>query len=177
MKSEYDYLATPLAALRAGETTRAIQQLDELRIVKPELVEVIYHLGRSWQAAGDNDKAIAFYQEVMQDPSHPYFAHARVRLSELGVDPDRSSPGIVPDAVAEATHSEVPHQPLPDVIEELPQEAPAETTQAEAVQADEPEALSSQEPAAEGETEVAQDAAPDAAAPKSRGKKGKATAS
>ena len=173
MKSEYDYLAAPLAALRAGETSRAIQQLEELRVVKPELVEVIYHLGRSWQAAGDNDKAIAFYQEVLTDSSHPYFAHARVRLSELGVDPDRGSPGIVPDAVAQQTSSEVVHQPLPEVAE-----APAEVAQAaEPEVATQPEAPAD-EPAAEGEPEVAQEVAPDAAAaPKGRGKKGKAAAS
>jgi len=176
MKSDYDYLAAPLAALRAGETTRAIQQLEELRVVKPELVEVIYHLGRAWQAAGDNDKAIACYQEVMEDASHPYFAHARVRLAELGVDPDRASTGVVPDAVVEASHSEVVLKPLPEVAE-----APAEQAQPE-VEAAEPEAVASQEPAAEGEPEVATDAAQepapaDAAAPKGKGKKSKAAAS
>ncbi len=168
MKAEYDYLASPLAALRSGDARRAIRQLEELRDVKPELVEATYHLARAWQTAGDNDKAKAYYAEVLADASHPFFAHTRVRLSEMGVDPDsvRSShgpsTGIVPDRVAEATGSEVAPQPVTGPSEEAAPEAtqaePAAEAVAEATQA---------EPAAE--------AAP-SEAPKAKGKKAKGAA-
>lgn len=174
MKAEYDYLASPLNALRAGDHKRAIQQLEELRAVKPDLIEATYHLARAWQAAGDNDKAKEHYAEVLENSAHPFFAHTRVRLSEMGLDPDAvrgaapGNTGIVPPDIARATDSEVPAQqsasPEP-ILEAVADDA----AQAEAAPSEEPAAL---EEAGESEAS-ADDAAQADAAAGSKGKKGK----
>lgn len=128
MKNEYDYLATPLAALRGGDATRAIRMLEELVVVKPELVEVTYHLARAWQSAGDAEKARGYYLEVLADARHPFHAHARVRLSELGGAPPAGNGGVVPQSVAEQTGSEAVSTEAPAEVL-MPESA---TAQAEA---------------------------------------------
>lgn len=112
MKKEYDFLAAPLAALRAGEVGRAIQMLTELQMVKPDLTDTVYHLGRAHQAAGDAIAARAAYEQVVADPGHTFHAHALARLTELGPPPAaqvevqvEASVVAVPELVQEAAEA------------------------------------------------------------------------
>lgn len=110
MNKGYDYLAAPLTALRAGNTRLAIQQLEELAVVKPELVEVQYHLARAYQAAGDEPRARALLAEVADTGDHPFRAHATAQLVKLGGPPaETANPGVVPPGAGRNTGIVPPH--------------------------------------------------------------------
>ena len=194
MTKGYDYLAAPLSALRAGNVRQAIQQLEELSVVKPDLVEVQYHLARAWQAAGDEDKARALLSEVAASSDHPFRSHAQAQLTKLG-GPASTGPapggntGIVPPHVTEAIEAAAEPQNTgivpPHVTDAVEAAAEPHNTGivpphiAEQVNAE----VSEQAPEAPVETaaqdaapaeSAAQDAAPAESAPKGKGKKGKA---
>ena len=99
MTKGYDYLAAPLTALRAGNSRLAIQQLEELAVVKPEIIEVQYHLARAYQAAGEDEKARALLAEVANIGDHPFRAHAQAQLVKLGGPAASANTGIVPPHV------------------------------------------------------------------------------
>lgn len=203
MNKGYDYLAAPLTALRAGNTRLAIQQLEELAVVKPELVEVQYHLARAYQAAGDEPRARALLAEVADTGDHPFRAHATAQLVKLGGPPaETANPGVVPPGagrntgivpphVAEVSNAAVPSE-APEAPVEVASQVAAEEVAAEEIagetQQAEPaveEPPAAEEPAVEAVSdEVAADEAGDAggddasqATPsgkgKGRGKKGK----
>lgn len=175
MKKDYDFLAAPLAALRAGEVGRAIQMLTELQMVKPEITETVYHLGRAHQAAGDHVSARLAYEEVVAQSGHSFYSHALARLTELS--PARATnTGIVPphitEAIAEATVVvvEPPAAPSAEAPSEDAAQVESSPAQAEAVPAPPAEsATASQVEAASAEQ------APSPAAGK-KGKKAKAEA-
>lgn len=181
----YDYLAAPLNALRSGNPRLAIQQLEELAVVKPEIIETTYHLARAYQAAGDDQKARALLAEVADMGNHPFRAHAQAQLAKLGGPPASGNTGIVPphvtEAIAEAAHNTgiVPPHVTEAAAEEahntgivpphVAEQVNAEVEPAAAVEA--PVETASQDAAP---AEAAAEQAAPAEAPKAKGKKGKA---
>ena len=97
-----DYLAAPLAALKAGDANKAIRMLEEIGVVHPELVETSYHLARAYEKVGDLARARELYAEVVSDGGHPFFSHAQNRLNELGGPPTSAATSVdeAPDDTA-----------------------------------------------------------------------------
>ena len=102
----YDYLAAPLAALKAGDHARAARMLEELAEIKPELIEATYHLGRAYEGVGNADGARGAYQQVVNTDGHPFYTHALSRLNALGgpLSPSGNT-GIVPPHLQDAAQA------------------------------------------------------------------------
>lgn len=166
-----DYLAAPLAALKAGDANKAIRMLEEIAVVHPEVVETPYHLARAYEKSGDAVRARELYAEVVTDGGHPFFSHAQNRLNELGGPPTSAAQHSAPVDEPVVALDENLATGEYAAVEQVPELA-AETTEAPAQAAETTEAApAADDGAVQAEAGDAADASGDAA--KHGGKKKK----
>lgn len=155
-----DYLAAPLAALKAGDARKAIRMLEEILVVHPEVVETGYHLARASEKVGDLARARELYAEVVADGGHPFFSHAQNRLNELGAPPSASQAAVAEPVQAEPAAELAAEPAAAEPVQAEPAAgAPADGADpvAEAVQAE--PAAATADGAEPVQAETAQDAA------------------
>lgn len=72
------------ALYRTGDYAGAVKALEKASAGAPAMVEITYHLGAAYAAAGDKEKARAALQKVVQAGDTPFLEKAKALLAKNG---------------------------------------------------------------------------------------------